>query len=118
MKYKNRKGNDMDWDTIKVHAISHFRSDIARSGTTQHYNAELYENLHQTVRDAISHSSGMNFYVYKQVVKGPYRGSNHRASKTEEYLFKLHERSFVMHLISDFLNKKPAEIRETNFNEV
>lgn len=50
LRYTNAKGNNVDWDVVKVHAISHFREDIMRSGTTQHYSAELYENLHQTVK--------------------------------------------------------------------
>lgn len=37
------------WDVIKVHEICHFPRNIERSGATQHYNAELYENLHQKV---------------------------------------------------------------------
>lgn len=41
---------DFQWDLPKVHAISHVKSDIERSGTTNHYNTELYENLHQRVR--------------------------------------------------------------------
>lgn len=49
MTYTNAKGNIVDWNTIKVHAMSHYRQDIERSGTTQHYSAELYENLHQIV---------------------------------------------------------------------
>lgn len=38
-----------DWDLVKVHAISHYREDITRSGSTHHYSAELYEHLHQKV---------------------------------------------------------------------
>lgn len=37
------------WGVIKTHYISHFRSDIERSGVSQNYCTEMFENLHQKV---------------------------------------------------------------------
>lgn len=41
------------WDIIKVHAITHYKKDIIRSGSTFQYSAEKYENLHQKVSFAV-----------------------------------------------------------------
>lgn len=47
--HKDSDKKQFDWDLIKVHAISHYKEDIKRSGSTRHYSAELYEHLHQKV---------------------------------------------------------------------
>lgn len=43
------KTKEFEWKLNKIHAISHYKNDIKRSGATHHYNAELFENLHQKV---------------------------------------------------------------------
>lgn len=49
-KYMNNFGqNEFIWDIVKLHKISHCSADIERSGSTQHYSAELFENLHKSV---------------------------------------------------------------------
>lgn len=37
------------WDIPKIHMVSHYSADIIRSGSTHHYNAELFEHLHKKV---------------------------------------------------------------------
>lgn len=61
----NNKDDDAEvaennyWGIIKTHYISHFRSDIERSGVTQNYCTEMFENLHQKV--VFSTSSSLRF---------------------------------------------------------
>lgn len=41
------------WNIPKVHAISHFVSDVKRGGITSNYSAECWEHLHiETVKNA------------------------------------------------------------------
>lgn len=38
-----------DWKFPKIHAISHYKEDIMRSGVTENYSAEMWEMLHKVV---------------------------------------------------------------------
>lgn len=53
------------WDVIKVHEICHFPRNIERSGTTQHYNAELYENLHQKVKFSLLSVTSLQYPLFR-----------------------------------------------------
>lgn len=53
-----------EWETVKVHAISHYKGDIERSGATQHYSSETFENLHQKAFFIIENRQAQSPCIY------------------------------------------------------
>lgn len=65
-----------DWAFPKIHAISHYSSDIKRGGETSEYSADMWENLHKTL------------------MKNPAKGSNFK--NVENQLMNHHSESWSL----------------------